>query len=103
MTTNRMLRNIGSLVLLTASSLSFPERKLSIIYTISPPGARHGSSAAPMPSRSRGSAGRGSGSELWRELKPQFQVPKAIIFDKDGTLIDFHSVWTPWVLSITRR
>jgi phosphoglycolate phosphatase len=26
-----------------------------------------------------------------------------VVFDKDGTLIDFDSMWTPWVIELTRR
>jgi len=26
-----------------------------------------------------------------------------VVFDKDGTLIDFDAMWTPWVLELTRR
>jgi len=30
-------------------------------------------------------------------------APKAVIFDKNGTLIDFHSRWTPWIHELTDR
>ena len=26
-----------------------------------------------------------------------------VIFDKDGTLIDFDAAWTPWVIALNRR
>ncbi len=29
--------------------------------------------------------------------------PKLIIFDKYGTLIDFHSTWTPWLQTFADR
>ena len=29
--------------------------------------------------------------------------PKLIIFDKYGTLIDFHSTWTPWLQTLADR
>jgi phosphoglycolate phosphatase len=30
-------------------------------------------------------------------------IPKLIIFDKDGTLIDFHAMWSDWVRELARR
>jgi HAD superfamily hydrolase (TIGR01549 family) len=30
-------------------------------------------------------------------------APSLIIFDKDGTLIDFHSMWGAWVVELARR
>jgi phosphoglycolate phosphatase-like HAD superfamily hydrolase len=26
-----------------------------------------------------------------------------VVFDKDGTLIDFHAMWSPWIVELTRR
>lgn len=36
----------------------------------------------------------------------QFHIPpaiEAIIFDKDGTLIDFHAMWGDWITTLARR
>lgn len=33
----------------------------------------------------------------------QIRTPKLVIFDKYGTLIDFHQTWTPWLTNLTRR
>ncbi|XP_071965137.1 choline dehydrogenase, mitochondrial-like [Antedon mediterranea] len=35
--------------------------------------------------------------------QPNQKKPKLIIFDKDGTLICCHSIWTPWVKDTTDR
>ena len=29
--------------------------------------------------------------------------PKLVIFDKNGTLINFHKIWTPWTTNLTKR
>lgn len=30
-------------------------------------------------------------------------IPQLVIFDKDGTLIDFHAMWGSWICELTRR
>ncbi|XP_033117526.1 choline dehydrogenase, mitochondrial-like isoform X2 [Anneissia japonica] len=35
--------------------------------------------------------------------QPSQEKPELIIFDKDGTLICFHSLWAPWVEDTTKR
>ncbi len=40
-----------------------------------------------------------------RRLMPELTAlsPSLIIFDKDGTLIDFHAMWSGWVTELARR
>ncbi len=37
------------------------------------------------------------------KLKPVFFKPGLVIFDKDGTLVCFHTMWTPWCHSLANR
>ena len=43
------------------------------------------------------------GSMARPELKQEFFKPKLVIFDKDGTLVCFHTMWTPWCTSLAER
>ncbi len=36
-------------------------------------------------------------------LGPRSFVPALAIFDKDGTLIDFHAMWGRWIVELARR
>ncbi|MFL5680322.1 MAG: HAD family hydrolase [Chloroflexota bacterium] len=38
-----------------------------------------------------------------REPHPLLDGIDLVVFDKDGTLIDFDSMWTPWVIELTER
>jgi len=40
-----------------------------------------------------------------RESRPNDLLAgiQLVVFDKDGTLIDFDTMWTPWVIELTRR
>ena len=36
-------------------------------------------------------------------LQPAFFKPKCLIFDKDGTLVCFHTMWSPWATDLAER
>jgi len=36
-------------------------------------------------------------------LQPAFFKPKCVIFDKDGTLVCFHTMWSPWCTDLAQR
>jgi len=36
-------------------------------------------------------------------LQPAFFKPKCVIFDKDGTLVCFHTMWSPWCTDLAER
>ena len=36
-------------------------------------------------------------------LSPLLDGIELVVFDKDGTLIDFDAMWSPWVVELTRR
>ncbi len=59
-------------------------------YSASQP-ASNAASAASSPSRHK------------YKLKEQVFRPKLIIFDKDGTLVCFHTMWAPWCTSLADR
>ena len=37
------------------------------------------------------------------KLESGFFKPELVIFDKDGTLVCFHTMWTPWCTSLAAR
>jgi phosphoglycolate phosphatase-like HAD superfamily hydrolase len=42
----------------------------------------------------------------WSKLLLDIQIPpniQAVVFDKDGTLIDFHAMWGGWIAELARR
>ena len=36
-------------------------------------------------------------------LQPAFFKPRCVIFDKDGTLVCFHTMWSPWCTDLAER
>ncbi|KAK5984472.1 Choline dehydrogenase mitochondriallike [Xiphosphorus maculatus], partial [Trichostrongylus colubriformis] len=43
------------------------------------------------------------GNPPLKASQEDFQKPELIIFDKDGTLICFHSMWIPWAMDTAKR
>ena len=44
-----------------------------------------------------------SPSQKQAQLNEQVFKPKLVIFDKDGTLVCFHTMWAPWCTSLADR
>ena len=36
-------------------------------------------------------------------LKSRFFKPKLVIFDKDGTLVCMHTMWSPWCIALANK